>query len=81
VKRVFCAAITSRIAGVDQLGQGLDVDEGFLLLRVGEGGNDGIDRIRAERDQLLQGLLRRRTARIAAGFDIGNEPISAIVGE
>ena len=41
----------------------------------------GVDGARPEGGQLLQGLLRRGTGRVAAGLDLGDEPVGTVVGE
>ncbi len=76
--------------GLEQQRQGLDVDEARQHLDIGhglalfsrrEGVDDGLDRARAERGQFFQSLLCQGAAWIAAGFNFGDEPVGAIVGE
>jgi hypothetical protein len=57
------------------------IRRGFALFGRRQGRDNGFDCARPERDQFFQCFLRQRAARIAAGFNLGDEPIGTIIGE
>ena len=69
----------------DWLGRPADLDlrvGGRYFVRfAGAPNDDGVYGVRAQGDQLFERLLCQGAPRIAAGLNLGDEPVGAVVGE